>query len=185
MFEVISLGFTLFVLAAIWPPYNVFIAQAFLEKNLVLFLSVLLPSLAGLFSGGLVLKFGTKFLGIPLELVGGIFILFIAVKMLWPKKSANNVDAFKRKFSGSIQASLSCYLMSCMPGVFTVSMATAMSPINIPQILAVTLFGATLGNIAGGFLLYKGAKLAHLPLDKIGGILLIFLGLLTIKPYIF
>jgi hypothetical protein len=184
MFELIGLGLTLFILAALWPPYNVFIAQAFSEKNPLLYFSVILPSLCGLFTGGTIIGIGTKLLGIPLELFGGIFILGIGVKMLLPKKNQDSDIEFKKKLSNSIQAAFSCFFMSAMPGVFTVALATALNPVNIPQILAVTFFGATLGNTAGGILLYKGTKLMNLPLKKIGGILLLFIGVLTIKPYI-
>lgn len=183
MWEMISLGTTLFFLAAIWPPYNVFIAQSLSEKNLLLYLLVVIPGIGGLMVGGLLLGYGTKLLGIPLELIGGIFILGVALRMLWPKKNQSTAEAFKKKVSGSIQAALSCFLMSIMPGVFTVSMGTAISTANMALFFAVFI-GSTLGIHIGGILLYKGAAFAKLPLDKLGGVLLLFIGILTIKPYL-
>lgn len=179
MWEAIILGGTLFLLAAIYPPYNVFIAQSFSEKNLILYLIVVVSSIVGVILGGLILEYGTKLLRLPLELIGGIFIIVVGLRMLWPKKSPANGEILKEKVSVSIEAAFSCFLMSIMPGVFTISMGTALSTSNAAQISAV-LIGATLGINSGGILLYKGAALANLPLNKLGGILLLFVGALTI-----
>lgn len=179
MWEVVSLGGTLFFMAAVYPPYNVFIARSISEKNLFLYLSTMIPSISGLFLGGLLLGYGTKLLGLPLELIGGVFIIGVGLRMLLPKKNQPQEDRLKEKVAGSAQAALSCFLMSCMPGVFTVSMGTAFNNSNITQISAVVM-GAVLGTNLGGILLFKGARLTHLPLNKLGGVLLLFVGFLTI-----
>jgi hypothetical protein len=179
MWEVISLGATLFFIASVFPPYNVFIAQSISEKNLLLYLSTMIPSLSGLFLGGLLLGYGSILLGLPLELIGGVFIIVVGLRMLWPKKNQLKDDRLKKKVTGSAQAALSCFLLSFMPGVFTIAMGTAFNTANFPQVLTVSL-GAALGINLGGILLFKGAKLAHLPLDKLGGVLLLFVGVLTI-----
>ena len=184
MWEVVSLGATLFIIATVFPPYNVFIAQSISERNLFLYLSTMIPALSGLFLGGILLDYGTKFLGLPLELIGGIFIILVGLRMLLFKKipagENHQEDQLKQKVSGSAQAAISCFLMSLMPGVFTVSIATGFNTLNYGQISAVFM-GAALGTNLGGILLFKGAKLAHLPLDKLGGVLLLFVGFLTIK----
>ncbi|MEL7564602.1 MAG: hypothetical protein AAGU27_06940 [Dehalobacterium sp.] len=179
MWEVISLGGTLFLLAVIYPPYNVFIAQSFFEKNLILYLIVVISSIIGVILGGLILEYGTRLLGLPLELLGGIFIIIVGLKMLWPKKSQSNEKKLNEQVSVSVEAAFSCFLMSVMPGVFTISMGTGLSTANAGQISAV-LIGATLGINSGGILLYKGASLANLPIDKLGGVLLLFVGILTL-----
>lgn len=181
--ELLTLGCTLLFLAALWPPYNVFIARAIRQRSIFLYLSVMVPSVAGQAAGAWLLVKGVGLLGIPLEFIGGGFILILAVKMFLTaeKHGEEEDDVPAIDYKTALSAAFSCCVMSMIPGAFTISLAKAIEDFDIVRISVVVGMGTIAGLTVGGIMLYNGAKLAKLPLNKLGGVLLAFVGVITIK----
>lgn len=182
MLNNVSVVASLFFLAAVFPPYNVYIAQAISHKNIRQYFMIIIFSLIGLAIGSLLMLFGSEVLGLPIELVGGGIIFYLAVKMFFTEESdPSQVENMELK--DDLSGAISCMIMSMLPGAFSITIAKALVDMNYFLAAAIFLFGPILGTSFGGFLLYKGTKLSNLPLNKVGSIMLFVISMVTFLGY--
>ena len=87
MLNTVSIAVSLFFLAAVFPPYNVYIAQSIRHKNFRQYFLIIVFSILGLTIGSLLIFFGSELIGLPIELVGGGIILYLAIKMFFTEEN--------------------------------------------------------------------------------------------------
>lgn len=182
MLSSLSMGLSLMFLAAVFPPYNVYIAQSIKESNFKKYLIIIVFSVLGLAIGGFLVFYGSKLLGFPVELLGGVVIFYLAVKMFL-KKEDESVNYESAQLADSLSGALSCMLMSMLPGAFSLTIAKGLANSDLFLVLVVFLAGPILGTSLGGFLLYKGTQVSRLPLNKVGGIMLFFVSFMVFFDY--
>ena len=171
LLQTMGIGASLFFLAAVFPPYNVYIAESISQKNLKKYLMIISFSILGLTIGGVTIYLGSQIVGASVELVGALVILYLALKMFTKKEEiAEPTAELKENFTGAI----SCMIMSMLPGAYSITVAKGLASMDYFLVSTVYLAGPIFGISFGGFLLYKGTKVSNLPLNKVGGLMLLF-----------
>ncbi len=168
MWRYLALGVPLLFLAAIWPPYNVFLAYFFSKKDFKTALGIILSSSVGLSLSVVLIFLGGRFANLPLNFIGAAIVGFLGVKMLFNQPVNTKFEVVSR-----MEAISSTFFLSFIPGVFAFTAASGLYRGEIGQLITVFLAGPVLGISLGGLLLYLGVSLFKLPLNKIGGLLLI------------
>lgn len=182
MLNTLSLGFSLMFLAAVFPPYNVYIAQSINESNYKKYFMIIVFSVIGLALGGFMIFYGSKMLGFPIELLGGAIIFYLGLRM-FIKKEEESADYDSMQLADSLSGAFSCMLMSMVPGAFSLTVAKGIANSDLFLVLTVFLAGPILGTTLGGLLLYKGTQVSRLPLNKVGGIMLFFVSFMVFYDY--
>ncbi len=176
MLNYLTLGLPLLLLAALWPPYNVLIADAFLRKKYWMILAIIFSSLLGLSTSVFLMVQGAKLANINFNLVGGIFVLALGLRLFFTKENRKK----KSTIGEHVQSLWTIFVVSFIPGVFSVTAAAGILNRDVGQVITVYLAGPLLGIFLGGILMAYGVKYAKLPLNRIGGILLLFIGIVMI-----
>ena len=171
MLDTVGIGASLFFLAAVFPPYNVYIAESIGQRNLKKYMMIVLFSVFGLSIGSTAIFLGSRMIGASVELIGAIVILYLAVKMFL-KKEETEITA--REIKENLTGAISCMIMSMLPGAYSITVAKGLANMDFLLVSTVFLAGPILGISFGGLLLYKGTKVSRLPLNKVGGLLLFF-----------
>ncbi len=172
MWQYLEIGLPLLFLAAIWPPYNILIAKSLIEKDYLVTLGIIFSSFLGLSLSVFLLVGGAKLTHLPLSLMGGVIVILLGIKMIFSKEKKEKVNIAAR-----FQTVFTTFLLSAVPGVYALTAASGFLKGDLNQVLTVYLAGPTLGITSGGLLIAYGVRYSKLPLNKIGGILLIFIGL--------
>jgi hypothetical protein len=175
LLSTVSVGASLFFLAAVFPPYNVYIAQSISQKNLKKYLMIVAFSVLGLAIGSTMIYFGSQMIGFPIELIGGGIILYLAIKMFF-KKEADPDEINSLELKENLSGAISCMIMSMLPGAYSITVAKGLATLDFFLVATVFLAGPILGTSFGGVLLYKGTKVSRIPLNKVGSILLLLVG---------
>lgn len=182
MLNTISVVGSLFFLAAVFPPYNVYIAQAIRHKSIKQYFLIIFFSVLGLSIGSFLVYYGSEIIGFPIELVGGGIIFYLAIKMFLSEENKaaelENIE-LKENLSGAI----SCMIMSIVPGAFSISIAKAFADMDYILVALIFLAGPILGTSFGGILLHKGTKISKLPLNKVGSIMLFVISISVFLGY--
>lgn len=182
MLNTISVGASLFFLAAVFPPYNVYIAQSISQKNLKKYIMIVFFSVLGLGLGSAMIYWGSQKIGFPIELIGGSIIIYLAIKMFF-KADENSIDIKELEIKENLSGAISCMIMSMLPGAYSLTVAKGLATMDYFLVLTVFLAGPVLGTSLGGLLLYKGTKISRIPLNKVGGVMLFLVGSMTFFEY--
>ncbi len=166
-----ALGIPLLFLAALWPPYNVLIAEAILRKDRWMLMAIPVSSVLGLSLSVLVIFWSARIFGIPLSLVGGIIVIALGIKMFFSSESEGEISLGEK-----LSAIFTVFVVSAIPGVYAFTAAAGLERGDWGQVLTVYLAGPVLGIVLGGVLLAYGFKLTRLPPNKVGALLLFFVG---------
>ena len=180
MLNTVGIGASLFFLAAVFPPYNVYIAQSIRQKNIRKYLMIVGFSVLGLTLGSVAIYLGSQLIGASLELVGAAVILYLAVKMFLKKEE---IQIEGEELQENLTGAISCMVMSMLPGAYTVTVAKGLATMDYFLVSTVFLAGPILGISLGGVLLYKGTKVTRLPLNKVGGVMLFLVSMMIFFEY--
>jgi small neutral amino acid transporter SnatA (MarC family) len=168
----LALGISLLLLAAVWPPYNVFIAESIIKNDKWMLFAIPLSSILGLTLSVLMIFWGAQILGVSLSIIGGVVVIFLGIKMFFSPPSGEKVNLGER-----LSMLFTVFLVSAIPGVYAFTAASGLQKGDLFQVLTVYLAGPVLGITLGGFLLAFGFKISKLPLNKVGAFLLFVIGL--------
>ncbi len=169
----LTIFLTLLGLAALWPPYNIFIARALGQGDYLTAALTPVVSSVGLAIITAAMVAGASLVNLPLSLVGGIFVLLMGLRMLWkaPSHDAGLGTVEKAGMLGTV------FLISLMPGVYSVTAAMGVQEGDYLLTALVFLAGPTLGITLGGVVLHHGFRATRLPLARVGGAVLAGIGL--------
>jgi|Deesub1362A_J573_1020465.scaffolds.fasta_scaffold11052_3 small neutral amino acid transporter SnatA (MarC family) len=166
------LGISLLFLAAIWPPYNVFIAESIVKKDKWMLFAIPVSSVLGLTLSVLMIFWGAEVLGFSLSIIGGIVVILLGIKMFFSPPSEGKVNLGEK-----VSMLFTVFLVSAIPGVYAFTAASGLQKGDLLQVLTVYLAGPIFGITLGGFLLAFGFKISKLPLNKVGSLLLLLIGI--------
>ncbi|MHB0976778.1 MAG: hypothetical protein ACYC1U_06245 [Candidatus Aquicultorales bacterium] len=173
MFSYITLSLSLVALAAIWPPYNVYIADALGRKDRITVALIVVAAVLGLSVSSFLVAAGASLTKLPLGKIGGAFVVFTGVRLLLSKAPAREESVGKAVRSR--EAVAASFLISATPGVYAVTVAHGIAKNDLLQALA-AFIGGPLGILLGGILLSAGLRMFALPVEKIGGSIVLAIG---------
>jgi hypothetical protein len=168
-------------LAALWPPYNIFIARALEEGDYLTVVLTPLVSTLGLSIITVALALGAGLTNLPLSPLGGAFVGLMGLRMLM-RKSVEGSEGLAVGERAEILGT--AFLVSATPGVYSVTAAVGVERGDFLLILLVFMAGPILGITLGGFALHHGLKATRLPLSRIGGLILTAIGLWMVLSWI-
>lgn len=172
IFSYLVLGISLLFLAAIWPPYNVFIAESIVKKDKWMLFAIPSSSVLGLTLSVLMIFWGAEVLGFSLSIIGGIVVILLGIKMFFSPPSEEKVNLGEK-----LSMLFTVFLVSAIPGVYAFTAASGLQKGDLLQVLTVYLAGPIFGITLGGILLAFGFKISKLPLNKVGSLLLLIIGI--------
>jgi len=171
-----GLALSILFLSAAWPPHNVYVADALArnDKRTVIFIA--LAVLAGVSLSTALVAVGASLAKIPLSTIGGIIVIITGIRMLFrgsfEKKAAEAEGHGKPKRDVIITA----FVLALNPGPYAIIAAEGIAKQDFVQ-TAIVIACDPVGVVAGGMLLGYGIRFVKLPLNIIGGIIVILIGL--------
>lgn len=132
MWRYLAIGIPLLFLAAIWPPYNVFLAYFFSKKDFKAALDIVLSSSTGLALSVTLILFGSRFANLTLNFIGAAIVDFLGVKMFFSQPVKQQLEVVSR-----IEAISSPFFLSFIPGVFAFTAAADLYRGEVGQLITV------------------------------------------------
>ncbi|HEY3374111.1 MAG TPA: hypothetical protein VGK02_03495 [Candidatus Aquicultor sp.] len=176
MLVYLTLGSTLLFISAAWPPYNVYIADALVRKDRLTVVLIVLAAFFGLMVPTTVIVAGASLASIPLGKIGGAFVLFTGIRMFFKHPESEVKTGEEARTKTNREAIVTSLLISMVPGIYAVLAAEGITKHDLLQTVIVFICGPT-GVLLGGLLLAYGIRFINLPIDKIGGVLIVLISL--------
>lgn len=177
MLDNLVLGVTLLFLAAAWPPYNVYIAEALNNKDRRTVSMILAATVTGLGLGTALVVGGVSATNLPLVKLGGVVVLISGVRMLLSRPALKDSTAATKPKTGVDRGPIfTSFLISATPGVYALLAAQGITKHDLLQTVTVFVSGPT-GCFVGGLLLAYGVRFVKMPMHLIGGVLVILISI--------
>ncbi|MDI6816113.1 MAG: hypothetical protein QME41_02825 [Actinomycetota bacterium] len=176
MLAYFGLALSILFLSAAWPPHNVYVADALARNDKRTVVLIALAVLAGVSLSTALVAVGASLAKIPLSTIGGIIVAITGIRMLFrasfEKKAAEAEGHDKPKRDVIITA----FVLALNPGPYAIIAAEGIAKKDFVQ-TAIVIVCDPVGVVAGGILLGYGIRFVKLPLNIIGGVIVILIGL--------
>jgi len=153
-------------------PIMVFSAELLEKKDWRGLLFIMLALTVGVLVPTSIMILGASLTRIPFSLIGGVFMLFIGLRIFFTK--AKTEDGVKKVFNTRLEAATTAFLVSLPPGSFSISAAQGYLTHDLIKVFIVFLAGP-LAVVIGAPLYLHGFKLLKLPIHKVAGLLVIIM----------
>ncbi|MBS3909053.1 MAG: hypothetical protein KGZ93_05435 [Actinobacteria bacterium] len=171
-----GLALSILFLSAAWPPHNVYVADALARNDRRTVALIALAVLAGVSLSTALVAAGASLAKIPLSTIGGIIICITGVRMLFRGSYEKRAAEAEVHGKSRREVIITAFILALTPGPYAIIAAEGIAKQDFAQ-TAIVLVCDPVGVTAGGMLLAYGIRFVKLPLNIIGGIIVILIGL--------